>query len=137
MKIKEIKINRFKRFTDLTITEIPESTRLVVLVGSNGSGKTSLLEAFNHFHKLKGYASASNPEQSYFEKKDGSHSTGHWYADKVAIEFHGLDNPNHSEIKGKFYFRTAYRNEPDFIVNNLKNQQDPISKLKLFLCSAG
>ena len=35
MKIKEIRINKFKRFTDLTITGIPETAKLVVLVGPN------------------------------------------------------------------------------------------------------
>lgn len=48
MKIKTIKANNFKRFSDLTITNIPESAKLVVLVGPNGSGKTSVFEIFNH-----------------------------------------------------------------------------------------
>ena len=43
MKIKEIKLNKFKRFTDLTITDIPDSAKLVILVGPNGCGKTSVL----------------------------------------------------------------------------------------------
>lgn len=33
MKLKEIHLKKFKRFTDLTITAIPSSARLVVLVG--------------------------------------------------------------------------------------------------------
>ena len=39
MKIKEIRLKNFKRFTDLTVTEIPETAKLVVLVGPNGSCK--------------------------------------------------------------------------------------------------
>ena len=50
MKIKTIKIKGFKRFTDLIITDIPESARLVILVGPNGSGKTSLFESFNYWY---------------------------------------------------------------------------------------
>lgn len=79
MKIKEIKIKKFKRFTDLTISEIPETARLIVLVGPNGSGKTSLFEAFNHWYKLTGYNKADNSEQGYFEKKEGIPSDGQWY----------------------------------------------------------
>lgn len=131
MKIKEIRINKFKRFTDLVISNIPESTRLIVLVGPNGSGKTSLFEAFNHYYKLTGYSSATNSEKEYFEKKDDTASTGFWYQNKVSIDFHNGIVPNGEDLKGKFYFRTAYRNEADFTVSNLKNQNDPTSAVKL------
>ena len=43
MKIKKIELNNFKRFTHLSVEDIPETTKLVVLVGPNGSGKTSML----------------------------------------------------------------------------------------------
>ncbi|TNE34370.1 ATP-binding protein [bacterium] len=128
MKIKNISINKFKRFTDLTISEIPETARLIVLVGPNGSGKTSLFEAFNHFHQLSGYNSTGS--QDYFEKKSETPSTGNWYQNRVRIEFHN-QNINGAQLKGKFYFRTAYRNEPDFTVNNLQRQNNPIDNNKL------
>ena len=51
MKIKQVKLVKFKRFSDLIISEIPESTKLVVLVGPNGCGKSSLFEAFNFWNK--------------------------------------------------------------------------------------
>ena len=51
MKIKEIKLNKFKRFTDLTITQIPQTAKLVILVGPNGCGKTSVFEGFYHWYK--------------------------------------------------------------------------------------
>jgi predicted ATPase len=127
MKISKIKINNFKRFTDLTISEIPETARLIVLVGPNGSGKTSLFEAFNHWYKLNSYGNVGN--QDYFEKKEGVISTGSWYQDKVNVEL--FNNPNAQEVKGKFYFRTAYRNEADFTISNLKNQSDPTAAIKL------
>ncbi|CAM3534700.1 AAA family ATPase [Aequorivita lipolytica] len=131
MKIREIKIKKFKRFTDLTISEIPETARLIVLVGPNGSGKTSLFEAFNHWYKLAGYNKADNSEQNYFEKKEGLPSDGQWYRNKVTIQFHNGQNPNGEQLKGKFYFRTAYRNEPDFTISNLTNQKDPTENIKL------
>ena len=55
MKIKSVHIKNFKRFSDLTIQNIPETARLVVLVGPNGCGKTSVFEAFNQWYKYKGW----------------------------------------------------------------------------------
>lgn len=48
MKIKSIQLKNFKRFTDLTISDIPEKTKLVLLIGANGSGKSSLFDAFRY-----------------------------------------------------------------------------------------
>ena len=57
MKIKRVILKGFKRFTDLEITDIPESAKLIILVGPNGSGKTSVFEALNHWYKLKAFGS--------------------------------------------------------------------------------
>ena len=47
MKIKSIKLTNFKRFTDVTIKDLPETTKLVVMIGPNGSGKSSVFDALN------------------------------------------------------------------------------------------
>src|SRR5262249_25494495 len=47
MKINQIEIQNFKRFTDLTISNIPETSKLVLIIGSNGSGKSCLFDAFD------------------------------------------------------------------------------------------
>ena len=126
MKIKKITIKNFKRFSDLIISEIPESAKLIVLVGPNGSGKISLFEAFNHWYRLHSYGTIG--KQDYFEKKEGVVSSGEWYRNKVDIEL--FNNPNSQFLKGKFYFRTAYRNEADFTISNLTNQSDPTATTK-------
>jgi predicted ATPase len=129
MKIKNIKLNRFKRFTDLTISDIPESARLVVLVGPNGCGKTSLFEAFNHYYKLGGFNDRG--QQDYLEKNDGETSIGNWFQNKVQIDFIDNQQLNRDQIQGKFYFRSAYRNDPDFTVSNLSKQNDPTKNIRL------
>lgn len=58
MKIKLIKLKRFRRFKDLTI-ELPEAARLVVMIGPNGSGKSSVFDGliFNdHYSKDSAYS---------------------------------------------------------------------------------
>lgn len=61
MKLKEIHLKKFKRFTDLTITAIPSSARLVVLVGPNGCGKSSVFDAFKVWQLWKGYGAQMVP----------------------------------------------------------------------------
>ncbi len=47
MRIQKIELTNFKRFTSLIISDIPDTSKLVLLIGSNGSGKSSLFDAFD------------------------------------------------------------------------------------------
>ena len=38
MRIKSVRLKNYKRFTELAIADLPETARLVVLVGPNGTG---------------------------------------------------------------------------------------------------
>lgn len=51
MRIKKIQLKNFKRFTDITISDIPKTSKLVLLIGANGSGKSSLFDAFDWLSK--------------------------------------------------------------------------------------
>ena len=54
MKITKLELKNFKRFTDLTIdlTSLVEQPKLVLLIGTNGSGKSSVFDAFEVLNKL-------------------------------------------------------------------------------------
>lgn len=67
IKIKEIRITDFKRFTKLNISNSSNYIKLVVLVGLNGSGKSSLFEAFNHFYRFKEFSNTG--DKDYLEKR--------------------------------------------------------------------
>jgi predicted ATPase len=125
MRIKKITVQNFKRFTDLIIKDIPSTAKLVVLVGPNGSGKTSIFEAFNHYYNFKGFGSVGS--ENYFLKQ-GSEKKQNWYENQVEIEFY--ENVLQTELKNKFYFRTAYRNESDFTVSTLSTQHNPTNNVK-------
>lgn len=128
MKIKQVHIKEIKRFSDLTIDGLLPTTKLVVLVGPNGCGKTSVFEAFNHWQRWYGWGNFG--DESYFVKKDlSSHeSKSGWYSDAVKIDFHDrqIDQSNKASAKGVFYFRGAYRNEPDVDVKSLSRKGDPL-----------
>lgn len=138
MKIKKIELNNFKRFTHLVVEDIPESTKLVVLVGPNGSGKTSFMESMNHYYKYAGYSQIG--DCSYLSKTGNvdnfDYSQWYQYASKL-VEIAFYDKTflntvgNNDNIKGHFYFRSAYRNEPDFRIDSMQRQQDPIESVRL------
>ena len=131
MKIKEIKLNKFKRFSDLTITGIPETAKLILLVGPNGCGKTSIFEAFNHWYKNKAFYNRG--EQNYYLKEGDKEflNDSHWYDNRVKIEAYDFSSQNSEEIKGKYYFRSAHRNEPDFTTSQLTKLSNPRNVIRL------
>ena len=138
MKIKKVELNNFKRFTHLSVEDIPETTKLVVLVGPNGSGKTSFMESMNHYYKYAGYRDVG--DCNYLSKSENVEllDRRNWYnhASKlVNIEFYDIALPNavgdSDDIKGHFYFRSAYRNEPDFQIDSMQKQQDPTKSIRL------
>lgn len=65
MRITRLQLKNFKRFTDLTIENIPAVAKLVLLIGSNGSGKSSIFDAFNSIRKNWG-----DIDKSYYSKND-------------------------------------------------------------------
>lgn len=128
MRIKSVKIKEFKRFTDLTIQNIPQTAKLVVLVGPNGCGKTSVFESFNQWYRYRGWGMGTN-DSLYFQKITVMNNPANRYfdaQDKIHIDFYDLNqNIEQNQMHGKFYFRSAYRNDPDFSVSNLSRMGSP------------
>lgn len=110
MKIKKITIKDFRRFTDLTIEGLAPQVKLVVLLGRNGSGKSSLFDAFSEaavYAKHKGY-----DWDIAYHSKDGiliENAIKGW--PNLHCEFHdsAVIYPVHEYRPKDFYFRTAYR----------------------------
>ena len=101
MKIKSIHLRNFKRFTDLKIRNIPEIAKLVVLLGPNGCGKSSVFDALHR--KSHEYRQIGHREDLDYYFKIPSTIT------PLTIEFH---NALQVDLKKAIYVRTAYRNDP-------------------------
>lgn len=117
MHIKNVTIEGFKRFTKLIIRDLPATARLVVLTGPNGSGKSSLFDSFltwyGHHREWGGFDAA-------YHTKTGC--TLRSWSDSVRLEF-DAPIPNQPDQRKKlFYFRSAYRHEPEFLVESFNRQ---------------
>ncbi len=117
MKIKSISLKSFKRFTDLKIQEMPETAKLVVIAGPNGCGKSSLFDGMSAWHRQwKGIGHNWN---SGYHQKLGADSLGH-IQNAAEIELYGEVPNDQNDKKKALYVRTAYRNDPQFRLDQLK-----------------
>ena len=119
MRIKSVRLQNYKRFTELTIADVPATARLVVLVGPNGSGKSSVFDSFllKASTAVNNYGLSGDREQ-YYEKVSQSRNSQQ-VAGRVTIEFHGPDDVA-VDLKTAFQVRSAYRNESDFRIQQLR-----------------
>lgn len=124
MRIKKIELKNFKRFTDITITDIPETSKLVLIIGSNGSGKSSLFDAFDWLSKGIFKSSPNGNQHIYYRKNQIIQST-------IQIDFSDgqriiknseLDFREGKELVKKFIGRSSIRIVPQISNNsNLDN----------------
>ena len=66
MKITQLRIKQFRCFSDITI---PCNYRAILIVGNNGSGKTSLLEALHYVCYLRSFRTHSPRELIQFDQE--------------------------------------------------------------------
>jgi len=119
MKIKEIYLKNFKRFADLEIRGIAPTVKLVVLLGPNGCGKSSLFDAMlvkSHEYVRRGF----NHEPDYYNYKAANTMD----FPMPIITFHG----DETNIPQAIYVRTAYRNDPVVKIENISAQESVLQE---------
>jgi len=107
MHIENVNLKRFKRFHDLTI-ELPKGTRLVMLAGPNGCGKSSLFEAFRTRHRaLSGWGPSWDP--TYFPKANEPDALQFNWDSSVRIRFDKPEPADQQLRRKMFYIRSGDR----------------------------
>jgi predicted ATPase len=119
VKIKNVHVQDFRRFTDLTISGLGPEVRLIVLAGPNGSGKSSLFDALMIWQRSR--HGGWNSDRSYYSKGNAAELNPH---QQITLSFH-VEAPERENVTKAFYFRTAYRNDPEFQLTSL-DRQGPI-----------
>lgn len=115
MHIKSMKLSQFRGFTDLTLQNIPP-VKLVMLIGPNGTGKSSIFDALLTWSGA--YTSNLNWDPT-FHNKQSSPQPRQWNQSIEKVELHEGNPPGPDAWKKLCYFRSAYRNEAEFSQGNL------------------
>lgn len=128
MRVKSINLKSFRRFHDLTITELPSTARLVVMAGPNGTGKSSLFDGFKTWHQVFGGGASASLAADY-HLKIGDPALD--WSQLVTVTFHD-EVPGGAEERQKlFYIRSAYRNEADFSISQLQRLGSPLGAARI------
>lgn len=115
MRLKDVRVKSFRRFTDLRITELPPEARLVLMIGPNGCGKSSVFDAFKMWHRFYG---VSGEADAIYHLKKGLPPLE--WQQLVKLDFHEELPTDPVERKKILYARSAYRNQPDFTNTELR-----------------
>ncbi|MHB1798956.1 MAG: AAA family ATPase [Vulcanimicrobiaceae bacterium] len=107
MRVKSIAVTDFKRFADLRIEGLPESARIVILAGPNGFGKSSLFDALvSAYNQYSGRG-------TFWDLHYHGRTPESKPLNNVQVRFHTPVTSLGRQNAHFFYFRTAYRHDPD------------------------
>ena len=129
MKIKDIHLKDFKRFKDLTISDLPESAKLVVLVGPNGCGKSSLFDAI--YGKMQAYYVGFNQSFGSYFDRIGVRSDINLVFRGVDVSFYGEQPNDKTACRKAVYVRSAHRNDPHFSIDHLENVGSSLQETRI------
>lgn len=128
MRINRLQLRNFKRFTDLTIdlSSLQTPPKLVLMIGANGSGKSSLFDAFEWLTLTK---SSPKNDSAYYQKAAGKIIEGEiQFADGGKIQ----RTNGAAEVFGAlplslFYGRSAFRQVPELTRTSIGGRESVVA----------
>lgn len=114
MRLLQSRIKQFRRFSDLTIRDIPESAKLVVLTGPNGSGKSSFFDALLLKYRMDTNYGWTSDDKYYDRPQEQIVNL----SDRISF----ATDAGNIFARGNLYVRTAYRNDHEFLTSTLSRQ---------------
>ena len=130
MKFKSAMIKDFKRFTHLAVQGIPETARLIMLAGPNGSGKSSFFDALHTWHESRS-GRGFHWDADYHVKGYSQDLMNSNWNDQVQVEFHDYVPGNVQSNKKMFYMRSAYKNDPEFEIDQFHRSGDLLDEAQI------
>lgn len=118
MRIKNVQLKHFRRFTDLTVSLGEDPKKIVALVGPNGSGKSSVFDAF--LEKSRDFEDLGGAEPAYLSKAQYLEGQNLGYSRGNAIQITADAELN----KHSFYVRSPYRHNGSFNITAIQKLND-------------
>lgn len=121
MRLLNIRITNFRRFSDLIVRDVPASAKLVVLAGPNGSGKSSFFDALLMKYRMSSQYGWNSDAKYYDRPQEKLIDMGSRISLTTDNEF----------VRGSLYIRSAYRSDHEFTTNSLSRQGAVLDSVNL------